>query len=80
MTPEEMLMDVCKGAPKRGLSAVEIIEPWVKLLWESYRTVLDILRNNAKLEGLYQVHPPLEPFAAGLWVGRTQCYPPSPLG
>ncbi|CEP03606.1 unnamed protein product (mitochondrion) [Plasmodiophora brassicae] len=31
----------------------QIVTPWLKYLWDTYRTVLDVMRNNAHLDKLY---------------------------
>lgn len=31
-----------------------LLTPWVKFLWEAYRNVLELLRNNNRVEKLYQ--------------------------
>ena len=31
----------------------EVLVPWIKFLWDTFRTVLDILRTNSKPELLY---------------------------
>ena len=47
-TPESILLGVVRT--DRAL-----VTPWLKFLWESYRTALETLENNARLETIYQV-------------------------
>jgi len=53
-TPESLLLATVSGEQSRDRTDRAIVTPWLKFLWETYRTVLDILRNNARLEIMYQ--------------------------
>ncbi|CAH1441890.1 unnamed protein product [Lactuca virosa] len=51
--PEDLMLSYVSGEKGKDRSDRELVTPWFKLLWETYRTVLEILRNNSKLEALY---------------------------
>jgi translation initiation factor 3 subunit A len=54
-TPESLMLSTVSGEDSRDRTDREVVTPWLKFLWETYRTVLEILRNNANFEQLYQV-------------------------
>ena len=58
-SPEDMMLATVQGVDDKSRAERETLTPWLKFLWEAYRSVLDILRNNNKLETLYHVPPPL---------------------
>ena len=52
-SPESLLMLAMSGEGSKERSERQILLPWVRYQWESCRTILDVLRNNARLERLY---------------------------
>lgn len=52
--PEAALMAMVTEDDTEARTKKAMLMPWVKFLWEAFRTCLEVLRNNAKLEHLYQ--------------------------
>merc|ERR1711939_522843 len=53
-SPETILLATVSGEQSKDRTDRAIVTPWLKFLWETYRTVLEILKNNARLEVMYQ--------------------------
>ena len=52
-TPEAIMLSTMTDEGDGDRSEREALVPWLKFLWETYRSVLDILKTNSKLEKVY---------------------------
>ena len=52
-SPETLLSLALSGEGRTERNERQVLLPWVRYQWESCRTILDVLRNNVRLERLY---------------------------
>ena len=53
ITPEEIILSYVSSDSDKDRIDREEVTPWFRFLWETYRTTLEVLKNNNKLESLY---------------------------
>eukprot|EP00466_Bigelowiella_natans_P011152 jgi/Bigna1/47773/estExt_Genewise1.C_180020 len=52
-TPESIMLKAVSGEDAKARKDRKILVPWLKYVWESYRTILDTLKSNGELQELY---------------------------
>lgn len=52
-TPETIMLNSMTYEGAKDRTNREVVVPWLKFLWETYRTVLELLYKNARLERIY---------------------------
>jgi len=52
-TPESIMLSTMTEEGAKDRTDREVVVPWLKFLWETYRAILELLHKNAKLERVY---------------------------
>lgn len=52
--PESLLLSAVSGESQQDRTDRDILAPWLKFVWESYKQCLDLLKNNNRVEKIYQ--------------------------
>lgn len=52
-SPESLLLKAVSGESSQDRADRDVLAPWLKFVWESYKQCLELLKNNNKLEYLY---------------------------
>lgn len=52
-SPEDLMLSYVSDKSSKDRTDRELVAPWFKFLWETYRNILDILRNNVKFTAMY---------------------------
>jgi hypothetical protein len=52
-SPAELMLSYVSEKSSKDRADRELVAPWFKFLWETYRNVLEILRNNVKFTQMY---------------------------
>lgn len=69
-TPESIMLSTMTEEGEKERTDREMVVPWLKFLWETYRAVLDILKTNSKLEHVYHATC-IKAFNFCRWCGRS---------
>jgi len=52
-SPESVLLSSMTDEASKHRTDREVVVPWLKFLWETYRTILELLHKNSKYDRLY---------------------------